>query len=174
MKPIRITLHPLSALAGAAACTLVVYTSSAQSASDGVRSVGTRKLVAADASGPERMPPEIAISSLPALDVRSLPRLVVEGQVGHPKDWVVIAFGVPFTVPEGKVLVVTGLGTSVPPAGGGIIKLEVDGVDQVSTPSGTNPTTIKEVPVGLAAAAGSTVAARGSTLARAWGYLVDE
>ena len=173
MKAIRITLHPLSAISGAAMCALVVYTSSMQSSADGMQPLWTRQLVANDDDSDEN-PPEIGILSLPPVSIDSLPPFRIDGSLPHPRNWVVVPPGTTYTVPEGKWFVITALGSTI--AGAGSIVLQIDGeyVLKSSTNITHEPTSTVPVPPGLVAPAGSTVNTTNGVEGQIWGYLVNE
>ena len=105
----------------------------------------------------------------------------------HPRDMVQIKEGAPFVVPAGRVFILTALG-----ARGGVngeAALRADGKDEIFAANMTyastgsmagvgNATSMKLVPPGFTACAGTTLEAMyGSSLftddARAWGYLAD-
>ena len=94
-----------------------------------------------------------------------------------PRDMVQIAYGAPYVVPVGRVLVLTGLGDAY---GFGNSSLMVNGniVATVTTGcSNGGGSSINALPVGLTAPAGSTVELGGAgtnTSARAWGFLADQ
>lgn len=87
---------------------------------------------------------------------------------------VVIKEGAPFVVPQGKILVVTALGST---ANSIVVDLIVDGqreVQAVANIPTSGAATIGELPAGLTVQAGSTVqASTGSVFGGAWGYLAD-
>jgi hypothetical protein len=96
-------------------------------------------------------------------------------QVAHPRYWIIVEEGAPFTVPPGKILVLTGLGlrTASPSS---TSELKIDGVLMASA-SGQqdngNGASVKVLAVGLSAKANSLVEVSGtSSIGRAWGYLV--
>lgn len=138
----KLTLHPLSVLAGAAIVGLVFLTSSQ------------------------------ALTPVGGYRIEYLP---------HPRDMVQIKEGVPYTVPAGKIFVLTALGGS----GYGPRVLRVDGIEESlggfynsATYSGVVPgNSVVEVPIGFTARAGSIVdVGNGSTggAGRAWGYLASQ
>ena len=111
----------------------------------------------------------------------------------HPRDMVVIREGTPYTVPAGRLFVLTALGAvsgdtgSSPPAR---TRFLVDGQDEIvgiskvaisdpafSFPGGTG-TSMQAVPLGFTAQAGSVLTVlfgpSGLTDARAWGYLAPQ
>jgi hypothetical protein len=105
-------------------------------------------------------------------------------QVAHPRDWVVVEEGVPFTAPVGKILVVTALGSNS--YNRAVVQLKVNGIFEAcvrlsQNGSGTagypSSSNVVPVPVGQAPRAGAVLEAIGGELgpndARAWGYLVD-
>ncbi len=95
-----------------------------------------------------------------------------------PRDAVVVREGAPFTVPTGKLFVLTGLGRVS--GSGSSAALKINGATELRTynGSGNDPTepTVRPLPPGLTANAGDVVdvdnGASGSD-GRAWGYLVD-
>lgn len=92
----------------------------------------------------------------------------------HPRDMVRIKEGIPFVVPAGRILVVTGLGDAV--GSGGAKWLIVNGQNELSmTPVfSQTPPSVAEVPTGLTVAAGSSVdVIGGGGAARAYGYLSE-
>jgi len=102
----------------------------------------------------------------------------------HPRDFVRISEGQPYVVPLGKILVVTGLGTSTNPTN--LTYLRVDGADELTamyvftsgSGSGLNMVlSVQEISSGgMALQAGQTVTVytpSGGTNGRAWGHLVD-
>ena len=96
--------------------------------------------------------------------------------VPTPNQMMRVVEGTPFTVPGGKVFVLTGLGESG--TGGGTTTLSVDGVPEVSgnLTSSCWPTLPSILPVasGFAVQAGSVVEVTGAgSASRAWGYLAD-
>jgi hypothetical protein len=96
-------------------------------------------------------------------------------QVAHPRDWVVVEEGVPYTVPQGKILVVTAIGAAH--NSGGIGRVLVNGTIQCETANDVqfgNGASVKQLPLGFSVTSGSTVDTMCTTgLGRAWGYLVD-
>src|SRR5688572_20767542 len=89
-----------------------------------------------------------------------------------PHSAVVIREGTPYVVPAGKLLVFTGLGTTL----GGIVGLYIDGGLETSASYGSagNPSVVA-IPPGLTAGAASvvTVGFSSSSTGRAWGFLID-
>lgn len=104
-------------------------------------------------------------------------------QVAHPRDWVVIEEGVPFTVPTGRLLVLTAVGSTheTTPSSSDRARLMFDGKPQLEGPiyfyGGQESGSVRGIPVGLRAGPGAVVvvdqALPGFQDARAWGYLVD-
>ena len=129
MKPIRITLHPLSALAGATACALVVYTSSAQFGPTASRVATVEQSVPAG----EGSPP-----------VNGFPRA---------RDFVRITQESPYVVPGGRILMITALGSTSPFISCATAYLFVDG--GIRAVKGSNE--MHSVPMGLTVQSGSTV-----------------
>ena len=148
MKQINITLHPFSALIGAAIVCLTMLT------------VGA---VTVQGSSSTR-------------DVSAIENV----NDPHPRDYMRIDEGTPYTVPAGKILVVTGGGCL---EGGGTKngKIQFNGVTivgfslggwMVNTGDFDPPATFAE---GLAAASGTVVSLshyQGESIV-CWGYLVD-
>jgi len=107
----------------------------------------------------------------------------IEG-IPAARDMVVVREGEPYTVPEGKLFVLTGLGVNSSGLSG---SLWVDGVREAATTfdvgngSGWGREHLPSViamPAGFTANGGQTVEARGGFTgdpndARAWGYLAD-
>lgn len=101
----------------------------------------------------------------------------------HPRDYVQIKEGTPYTVPAGKLFVLTGLGGErmANPA-----SLLVDGVEEVvagmytasSTGGIVQVSTVVAVPPGLTVHASATISVQGGSTApedaRAWGYLASQ
>ncbi len=148
MKPI--TIHPGSALAGAALATVSLLASSA---------VQTTTHSAIAAPGCWRDP--IQVVGIP-----------------DPRDMVQIREGQPYAVPPEKLFVLTGLGETG--NGSSPILLTVDGQKELTVVEvfAQEPPTVAHVPTGFTVQAGSTVEVfTGNPLileGRAWGYLVDE
>ena len=98
--------------------------------------------------------------------------------VPHPRDWVQIReVDGPYTVPAGKILVLTGLGISANVAAPAY--LYIDGQFEASaTPNNGygNGTNTKDLSFGITASAGQivTLDGGGNPYGRAYGYLVDE
>jgi hypothetical protein len=98
----------------------------------------------------------------------------------HPRDMVQIRGGTPFTVPAGKLFVLTGIGNTEGGAGSSqIIGLLVNGQREVVTNSNSVPSVVP-IPVGLTATSGSVVElteVNGSqelSKTRAWGFLAPQ
>lgn len=95
----------------------------------------------------------------------------------NPRNAVVIAEGVPYTVPTSKLLVLTAVGDTI---NQNFIRLQIDGTLALSgsgMPAG-NGGTMNPIPDGLTAPGGSLVELVGTSspssgTGRAWGYLVD-
>jgi len=144
MKPVSI--HPLSALAGAGLLGLILV-----------------------ASGAAQSP--MPLQQLPTGQVG----LVRVAGIPDPRLMLVIRDGTPLVVPAGKLLVITGLGatgfgTSVSLSIDGTLEVTTP------LPQGTAySATVLQLPPGLTAAAGSTVHVTSSQPGggRAWGYLAD-
>ena len=104
--------------------------------------------------------------------------------LAHPRDMVQIREGTPYTVPAGKLFVLTAIGLgsswSSPTGGSCPVRFLVNGLDEFySSTSGG----IQEVPTGLAVRAGDVIALAvggGSACTgyesrlRAWGYLAPQ
>jgi hypothetical protein len=93
-----------------------------------------------------------------------------------PRDMVQIKEGTPYTVPPGKLFVLTGVGSTV---GCYTVTLKVNGQDEASTVFSCPSTgcSIMSAPVGFTVASGSTLETSSNTglqVARAWGYLADQ
>ena len=101
----------------------------------------------------------------------------------HPRDMVRVQEGQPFTVPSGRIFVVTGLGcnnSGVPNVvlffDSGTGPLRVLDVDPTSS-DGNGATSVKPVPSGLTASVGAIVSVTGGGSgddAVVLGYLADE
>ena len=126
----------------------------------------------------------LLLSAAPAVSQLLRVAVVSEVQVGlnpHPRDMLVIAQGTPYTVPVGKVFVLTGLGTTYSWSGSKGGYLLVDGVQEVtcttSQSSSTTGTTssVVAVPTGFTVSENKSISVSGisSTEARAWGFLID-
>jgi len=89
-----------------------------------------------------------------------------------PRDMVQIRYPVPYTVPPGKLLVVTGVGGT---AFNGLDGLRVDGQMelQILQDHTGNPSSIVPVPLGFTIPAGSVVDAPWDG-GRIWGYLAPQ
>jgi hypothetical protein len=115
---------------------------------------------------------QMAVPSRTALAHSSMFR-----QVAHPRDWVVIKEGVPFLVPPGRILVLTGVGATKfsSCAFGGTIRIDGSDAAEGSQYDNNGDASVHGLPVGLSARAGSTVEidACAAGAGRAWGYLVD-
>ena len=96
----------------------------------------------------------------------------------HPRDMVQIEEGTPFTVPSGRILVVTGLGSNDYTLTGET-RLSVNSAIELTQPTngGSYETpTVRAVPVGFSAKPGDVVSVDSSSgsAGRAWGYLADQ
>jgi len=94
----------------------------------------------------------------------------------HPRDFVQIQEGVPYTVPLNKLLTVTAMGGIATNMGFGYLNVNGSLAMMVEMQSSTLPTSMAEVPRGLTIPANSVVTVTdglpGSD-ARVWGYLSD-
>lgn len=95
----------------------------------------------------------------------------------HPRDMVQIHDGQPFTVPPGKLFVLTGLGNTTQ---GPVAVLRVNGQIEVKTDtslSGFGACYVAAVPSGFSVPSGASISVEtvGPSLgyARAWGYLAE-
>lgn len=92
----------------------------------------------------------------------------------HPRDMVQIAEGQPYTVPPGKILVVTAVGYIAP--GPGTATLKVNGVTALTMHDGSN-LGMRDVPRCLSVQWGNVVEVEDGVApyvySRAWGYLAD-
>jgi len=142
MKPVSI--HPLSALAGAGLLGLILVASGAAQ---------TRSLFHQIPTGSGT----VRVAGIP-----------------DPRDMLVIREGTPFVVPQGKLLVVTALGATANSVTVNLMidgQREAQGVVNMPT---FGPTTMAQLPMWLTIGSGATVeAVTGSIYGRAWGYLVD-
>jgi hypothetical protein len=119
---------------------------------------------------------QTSVPNRPLLDHSSM-----FSQVAHPRDWVVIKEGTTYTVPVGKLLVITALGDHLGSCGA--TYLNFNGVRVLTSLSVecsaayTEGTVfMEEVPIGLRASSGDVVTLTHQVspgVARAWGYLVD-
>ncbi len=145
MKPVSI--HPFSALAGAALLGLVLLATGAVQTA-----VPIVKLT-------RPFPGTIQVEGIPT-----------------PQQMMRVAEGQPFTVPTGKLFVVTGLGMAQVVAGYGA-HLRFDGQPVVSFYWSGEVATFVPIPPGFVATAGTVVSADSAsgsgTNAVATGYLVD-
>lgn len=98
----------------------------------------------------------------------------------HPRDMLTIKGGTPYTVPTGKIFVVTALGNIDGSSGSSqIIGLMVNGQRELVTSSNAI-TSMASIPTGLTAPSGATVElveVNGSQellKTRAWGYLAPQ
>lgn len=102
-------------------------------------------------------------------------------QVAHPRDWIVIEEGVPYTVPAGKLLVITALGDHMGSCGATYLDFNgvraLTGITVACSQNYTEGTVfMQNVPVGLRASSGDVVSVAHQItpgVGRAWGYLVD-
>ncbi|MCY3002962.1 MAG: hypothetical protein NTV21_14265 [Planctomycetota bacterium] len=107
----------------------------------------------------------------PTLSPRNQPLAVIQA-----RDFVQIRQGQPYTVPTGKILVITALGTEQDFSGA---ILTVNNTTRVRTvfANGTTGSSVVEVPRGLTMAAGEVVEVINNNpqypTAAAWGYLGD-
>jgi len=87
----------------------------------------------------------------------------------------VVSAGAPLTVPAGKLFVPIALGMNA--EGGPILSLDIDGIPAVilHMESSSGLPSIRALPLGLTARAGSIVSVGGGAglSSRAWGYMVD-
>ncbi|MFN0009304.1 MAG: hypothetical protein ACKVXR_15480 [Planctomycetota bacterium] len=96
--------------------------------------------------------------------------------LAHPRDFVQIKQGMPYTVPQGKLFVLIGLGATT---GVSDSYIYVNGLPEVATTgcSGTSSLSVRGVPSGLTIAPGSLItvsASAGGGEGRAWGYLAPQ
>lgn len=97
-------------------------------------------------------------------------------QVAHPRDWIRIDGGTSYTVPQGKLLVITALGCYHGATTQAWLTFDGSSVVSAAVDITHNGTTVKEVPIGLRASPGTVVDVMCSAPqadGRAWGYLVD-
>lgn len=100
----------------------------------------------------------------------------------HPSDMVQIRGGTPYTVPPGKIFVLTGLGNYAGSSGTAqTVGLLVNGQREVTVAAAVNVSpSVKAVPVGFTVSAGSTVdvveitGSQEPLNPRAWGYLAPQ
>lgn len=96
----------------------------------------------------------------------------------HPRDFVRLVEGTPYTVPAGKLMVITALGGSQQ-AGSVPVTLQVNGVDVQGVFADCyyiTPASMRTLPRFVTATAGDVVTLVGAAAgpdARAWGYLLD-
>ena len=90
----------------------------------------------------------------------------------HPRDFIEILEGAPYTVPAGRLFVVTALGRSA--TGGVNVSLFIDGVQKANVV--INPHSMNAFPAGLAVPPGKVIEVTSdlSQSGQVWGYLVDE
>ena len=112
--------------------------------------------------------------------VTTLPTARVE--VGpHPRDMVQIRGGTPYTVPPGKIFVLTGIGNEAGVVGSPqVVGLLVNGARELTVAAATNMSpSVKDVPTGFSVLWGSTIevveisGSQEPLKPRAWGYLSD-
>jgi len=143
MKPVSI--HPLSALAGAGLLGLILM-----------------------ASGAAQTPvplQQIATGQTGLIRVAGIP---------DPRQMLVIREGTPFVVPAGKLLVITGLGGTGSGVVAGLRVDGVNQFAASGNLESGNALSIRAVPPGFTVEAGLTVeVSSGTPFGRAWGYLVD-
>ena len=150
----KITVHPSSTLLGALALATVLIVAGAMQAptASGHRAVQSPVM-------------DLGLTIDGSVHVEGIPR---------PEEMMRIEEGTPFTVPAGKALVLTALGSA---QGGSMTTLLVDGVAEFEKAMTTSPTpgSMMFVPAGFRIDAGSVVTVSTGFPAdgRAWGYLVD-
>ena len=123
----------------------------------------------------------VAMGQMPAVNRPAAQHDSMYLQVAHPRDWVVIEEGVPYTVPTGKLLVITALGDQMGSCGATYLDFNgaraLTGITVACSQNYTEGTVfMEEVPVGLRASSGDVVSVAHQITAgvgRAWGYLVD-
>ncbi len=116
----------------------------------------------------------ISMSQTPPLNART----VNVQYLPDPRDMVQIREGTPYTVPAGKVLVITGLGATSTTSSNNV-GLNIDGQVELQTYTAAlsaDTPSVHPVPQGFTAQAGSTVAIAGggSNNGRAWGYIAPQ
>ena len=101
--------------------------------------------------------------------------------VPHPRDMVQIYGGTPYTVPTGRLFVLTGLGNYAGTTGTPqTVGLLVNGQREVTVAAAESGPSVKDVPVGFTASAGSIVevveviGSQDPSVPRAWGYLAPQ
>ena len=92
----------------------------------------------------------------------------------HPRDMVQIKEGTPYTVPVGRIFVLTGLGSTL--TASGLTFFKVNGEDLLiggwSGGVGGQTATVAPIPMGCTVAGGSVISlVSGAGQGRAWGYL---
>jgi hypothetical protein len=104
----------------------------------------------------------------------------------HPRDMVQIREGTPFTVPPGRLFVLTALGTADASAGAGVSTwLKMNGQNEaqavsdfMNTGQANNPSCsqITPMPAGFTAGPGSIleVVSNSGSMGRVWGYLAPQ
>ena len=97
----------------------------------------------------------------------------MDGQLPHPRNWVVVAPGTTYTVPEGKLFVPTALGATLDTPSS--VVLQVDGAYALKCRTNLNglSTTTVAVPPGYFVRSGATLSTSHAN-GQAWGYLVNE
>ena len=75
---------------------------------------------------------EVDVVSIPLAQMRQHQQVVHQG--AHPRDFVAIEEGTPFTVPDGKLLVIRQLGLAYGGGSNTTVRLYVDGAWKVSAP----------------------------------------
>ena len=114
--------------------------------------------------------PAVDIASMPSLDFSSLTSIRVKGIPTH-EDFVVIDLGLPYTVPEGKSLVLTGFMASNADSSTGLL-VRFDGVEVFNGfASGVVPTVV--FPLGFHAESGVVVENASGEPFRLLGYLEE-
>ena len=143
-----VTIHPGSALTGAATLALVLLAAGA--------APQRTTLLSSSPSSPEKPPTKVEIVNIPqAFDAARAVRILN---------------GSPFTVPAGTRFVATGLGRTS--SQGGEVGISIDGVTVWFGSLTSNAQTTHDVPSGVVAGPGALVSATG-TAAVVLGYLID-
>ncbi len=113
----------------------------------------------------------LSMSQVPVLNARNLNVQYVP----DPRDCVQIREGTPFTVPSGRLLVVTALGSVYLTAQEAHLFVNDQEELVAALPSSSATNRIIEVPPGLTAQAGSVVTVTGTAAqGRVWGYLAPQ
>lgn len=128
-----------------------------------------------------------SMSQVAPLGQHPIAQHVVVGYGPDPRDYVQIREGTPFTVPPGKLFVLTGLGSAdALPPGTPQFRLRVNGQVEVTTSTSNNESGVSSavgdarsvVPVapGFTAPEGSVIDVQDGSLGhgRAWGYLAPQ